>query len=84
MSHVPRGLDPSNDRVLNVGYRFFGRRAVAHAPGKVRHSGNKAPAILGGQRLDHDRIFELLHEPFLTESTNATSFRIYTGLIGRL
>jgi len=57
--------------------------AVGHTTRQIGNGRKEPAAIFLGERLDYDRIFRLSAFEFLTASMNRTSFRTYTGLIGR-
>jgi hypothetical protein len=68
MPKITGRLDPSDDRILDVGYRLLWGLTVAHAPGQVRYSRNEAAAIFNGKGLDHDWVFETAHWSCFTAS----------------
>ena len=84
MTHIACGFDPCADGVVHVGQGFLWGFAVAHAAGQVWYGCDEAAAVFGGEGFNDNGVALDVHGRFLTVSTNWTSWRIYTGFIGRL
>src|SRR5690606_31430455 len=73
VAEFPRHLQPRFQRVASVAQRLFGRRAIRGATGEIGKRDGVAAAILGGEGVDLEGVFDAV--VFHPESPSSTGAR---------